>query len=240
MDTAKTVTARLTRVGSGATQLIETRIDDEQDFNFEPGQYSAIELTADLAVILSIASGPSRLPLVRFLYRETPGDAAAAKLSEALCSATTLRLRAPQGRVCWPVSDGAEAPKPRLFISAGTGIAQAFSVLETLFDQAPERLAQCTLLALAGSQAEQLLHPEEARWIEQGLVVQRLNDPRIGPDNSGLQWLAEQAADLARQQTQILIGGGPAFVYTVHDLLVAGGVAPAQLHADAYEYAPRP
>ncbi|MEM1437099.1 MAG: hypothetical protein AAGG11_23835 [Pseudomonadota bacterium] len=237
--TEATHPARLRHLALGAGPLapllLELELLDPQAFVFRPGQYSAIVLPDGKLLTLSIASGPSRLPTLRFLYRATPGDPQADALNALLRTGTRLELSAPGGQVCWDVA----ATTPSLLVCAGTGISQAYAILETVADQAPERLPTYEVLALAGSDEEQLRHPQDSFWQTAGLKLVRVSDPALGADNTGLVWLRDAAPRLQDSRARVLIGGGPAFVYTVHDLLTAAGLDAARFAADAYEYAPR-
>ncbi len=146
---------------------------------------------------------------------------------------TELKLTAPQGSVYLPPDS---AVRPMLLIAAGTGSAQAFSMLESTYLGSVQRQSH-QLLQLAAEPAEFIVHADEPQWIERGLTVQRIADTRTDRDNQGLVWLAKRASTFRNHW--ILISGAPGFVYAVADALQAAGIDPSQTHSDVYDYAPR-
>ena len=203
-------------------------------YRFVAGQYANVVLPAiDAALPLSIGSAPQRLPQLTFYYRSTPGLAAAEAFDHLLRTGTTLMLTEAQGSVHLPRDS---ALRPMLLIAAGTGSAQAFSMLDSTYLNSDHQQSH-QLLQLAAEPAEYIVHANEPQWLQQGLSVERIADPRTDRDNLGLVWLAERASNF--RDHWILISGAPGFVYEVADTLQAAGIDLRQTHSDVYDYAPR-
>ncbi|MEM6709811.1 MAG: hypothetical protein AAF648_13600 [Pseudomonadota bacterium] len=239
------IRARLAEVRLGATLRISFCIADVDAFRFDAGQYTAIQLDNEHALTLSIASAPSRLPMVRTLFRPTPGDPSSDALLERLKSARTLSLAPPAGDVRWPMPDEATQPStdrdaPALLVGAGTGAAQVFAVLEMALDCCPDRLGRFDALLLAADDASQLEHEDEAAWMAAGAKITRVCDSATDDTNAGFQWLRDRADQwCGHPNLRVLLGGSPPFVYAAHDVLVSHGVRPDALESDVYAYAPR-
>ena len=98
-------------------------VEVPHDYNFEAGQYLCIEADG-IAVPLSIASAPERLPELELHYRSTPGLREAEAVDELL-TGSQLPLSPAQGDV------RCGAPRePLLIIAGGSGAAQAFACAE--------------------------------------------------------------------------------------------------------------
>ena len=182
---------------------------------------------------LSIGSAPERLPNLTLYYRSTPEQAEAAALDELLRTSTELSLTGPQGNVHL---GNKPAQQPLLLVAAGTGSAQAFAMLDSLYTRAAQGQPHF-FLQLAAEPDDFLRHADEAHWIEQGLGVLRIADSNIGDNNRGLRWLREHAQEFCEHW--ILLSGAPGFVYTAADVLTEAGIELAQTHSDVYDYAPR-
>jgi len=121
-----------------------------------------------------------------------------------------------------------------LFVCAGSGFAQANSILSSAIYLAhPARRA---LLWCAdspnGFYARELLGT-----LRPSMATHLVADPRRDPSNAAMRWLRHQASRTS--SSDVILCGGPAFVYAVTDLLKAAGLADRQMHSDVYAYAPR-
>ena len=67
--------------------------------------------------------------------------------------------------------------------------------------------------------------------------LEAIADERRDGQNKGLAWLREGAHPTTFHQ--VIIAGGPPFVYSVTDILLENGFTEAQLQSDVYDYAPR-
>lgn len=180
-----------------------------------------------IQIPLSIASAPWQLPTLELLYRSDGTTATALALDDLLRRATALELEGPLGDV--GLAGLAESPDLRL-IAAGTGIAQALSLVSELHHQQPQRPIPHTELlwanrAEAVPPVDKLL--SKANWLttvrcDSGSLEQRLHTSLSSKPNAFS-----------------IIAGTPDFVYQVQDQLLAANVPLARMAADAFDYAPR-
>lgn len=121
-----------------------------------------------------------------------------------------------------------------LFICAGSGFAQAHSMLSSAIHL--NHPATITLLWMvdspAGFYARDLLST-----IGPSASIHLFADPRRDTNNAGMRWLRDQASRIT--SCDVVLCGSPTFVYAVTDLLADEGVADQYLHSDVYAYAPR-
>jgi len=229
---AVTCTARiLSRTGSPVQRIV---LEMPHGFDFSAGQYLEV-LHREGAVPLSIASAPRRLPELHLHYLSLPHVAAASRMDELLESGGPLEVRGPAGDVRLP----APLPAPALIVAGGTGIAQARSFLDDFAAVDPG--APVTLLWCADSDADFYLRDEiealKAPWLDCVLIA----DARRTLRNRGLTWLRRHGAGFAggRAPSPVVLAGGPGFVHAACDVLLATGVAAAQMQSDVFSYAPR-
>lgn len=201
-------------------------------FDFHCGQYLEIQ-HPDGAVPLSIASAPWRLPELHLHYRSTPGLAEAMRMDELLGRRTALPVHGPLGDVRIDVPPR----QPLLLVAGGTGIAQAMSFLDAFQRQPPD--ARVTLVWCADDPADFYLRAELEALQGDWLRCELFADPRRTPQNQGLTWLRGPGAAMARGAADVLLCGGPGFVYPACDALAAGGAAMALMQSDVFSYAPR-
>lgn len=200
-------------------------------FDFRSGQYLEIE-HPEGPVPLSIASAPQRLPELHLHYVSAPGSPEAGRVDELLAGGNTLSVLGPTGDVA--LSPPVE--RPALIVAGGTGMAQAMSFIEAFTERPPG--APVTLLWCVDHDADFYLRDElealEVPWLEPVLIA----DGDRTPSNRGMTWLAEHGGAFAGTN-QVVLAGGPGFVYAAYDALLAAGVAPGQMQSDVFSYAPR-
>ena len=121
-----------------------------------------------------------------------------------------------------------------LFVCAGSGFAQAHSILSSAIhlNHPATRTLVWTVDSPAGFYASDLL-ATIGPWVSVHLFA----DPRRDPNNAGMRWLRDRASRISA--CDIVLCGSPSFVYAVTDLLMAAGVTGQYLHSDVYAYAPR-
>lgn len=121
-----------------------------------------------------------------------------------------------------------------LFVCAGSGFAQAHSMLSSAIhlNHPAKRTLMWTVDSPDGFYARDLLG-HIGPWASIHLFADRRRDP----NNSGMRWLRDQASGIT--STDVVLCGSPNFVYAVTDLLTAAGVSDQRLHSDVYAYAPR-
>lgn len=210
-------TARITSVTGDS--LLDVRLSVPTTYSFCAGQYL---LAGDSAIALSIASAPENLPELRLLFR-SDGSAAAEGLRAEL-TAQTLTISDAAGDV---------VPNPAddlTFVCAGTGIAQALSVIGS---RSWENGAATGLVYWARLGDE----PVDASALAGATAFETL-DPTLGIDNELQQRLLRDAAEIKR--TEVVLCGAPGFVYQCVDTLESAGLSISQMHADVFAYAPRP
>ncbi len=221
--------ARITSLTGDGTQIVT--LDVEPGYQFRAGQYLNVITPEGFDVPLSIASSPTRLPVLELHYRSTPDLSEAAALDNALAG-TSLRISAAEGDV------RAGAPHQRvLIVAGGTGAAQAFSCAE--YRHATRAGGDATIVWCADDE-DQLYETE--RLASYGVTLHTIVDDRRTAENEGLAWLREHGGHFAASgddDAYVLLAGGPPFVYAALDVLLETGIRQAQCHADVFSYAPR-
>lgn len=224
--------ARIVAAPTGATRIITLEVDPA--YHFRAGQYLNVVAADGTFIPLSIASSPTRLPELELHYRSTPGLPEAAAM-DALLDGSVLKVTAAQGDV------RAGAPhQPALMVTGGTGAAQAFSCAQY---RAATGADGATTIVWCADSDDQLYATERLSALP-NVTLHTLVDDRRTPANEGLVWLRENggsfaASEHAKEDTYVLLAGGPAFVYAAFDALLNAGVTEAQCHADVFTYAPR-
>ncbi len=207
------------------TQIVRLRMPP--GYTFSAGQYLQVVHQGTL-IPLSIASAPQRLPELELHYRSTAGAPEAAAMDAAL-QQPELQVTLPGGQV----SDG-DVSVPLLVVAGGTGAAQAFALAEQRSHH-PDA-AGATIVWCAERAADVYAEQELRALADVELIV--MIDSRRSSENRGLSWLRTQAS--AYRDHHIVLAGSPGFVYAATDVLLDSGISRPQLHADVYEYAPRP
>ena len=100
---------------------------------------------------------------------------------------------------------------------------------------ATKALAPTTILWCADQPAD--IYQTELLQSYEPIDLHVITDDRRTADNEGLMWLAQHCPNYS--QAYVVLAGGPGFVYTATDILLAAGFRADQLHADVYTYAPR-
>lgn len=227
MNAADRCIARIvSRTGHPVQRLV---LEMPASFRFRAGQYLTVA-HPDGGIPLSIASAPRRLPLLHLHYRSTPGNPEAARMDALLDGGSTLEISGPAGSV------GLEPPGagPTLIVAGGTGIAQAFGLVDALPDRAEH--GDLTVLWCADRQDD--FYQQDALAGRAALVT--IADPRRDEDNAALAWLRRHGGRFAAAGSQVVVCGAPAFVYAACDALHAAGVPTSRLQSDVFDYAPRP
>lgn len=223
----KTASIAADIVGISGFPVRRIRLHINQPYEFNSGQHLNIVAPDGSLIPMSIASAPERLPELELHYRPVAG-AAEAEVLNKLLEEKKLNITPAQGKV------RSGEPFEDLFIVAGgSGAAQAFSCAE---HRAAVNASGNTVVLWCADALQDVYEQEALRAIT-NVELHVCIDDRRTPENEGMVWLGNNAKRFVN--AYVLIAGSPGFVYTVTDLLVAAGFNQQQLHADAYEYAPR-
>lgn len=207
-------------------------------FTFSVGQYASIEFpfAPGRARDYSMANRADEASL-EFHIREMPGGSVSAGLAAGLRTGDAVRVSGPFGTSYLRANHAG----PVIAIAGGSGFAPVRSIIGTMRAQGLENPVH----AYFGARAERDVYGEaEMRtWVEgrtgsSAHVV--LSDPdanagtHAGPRRFGLVTDAV-AADFARLDGfKAYVAGPPAMVDTATALLTSRGVAPRDIHADAF------
>ncbi len=146
------------------------------------------------------------------------------------------RVQLPLGDACLrQLPDG-----PLLLIAAGTGMAQMCSLIEHC--RANGFAHPVHLYWGVRSPDDFYRLPQWAEWERTpNLTLHRVVSDLCGWEGRcGLLHEAVRADFPSLSGLQVFASGSPAMVYATLDALVEGGMAPEQMHADVFSYAPRP
>ena len=193
---------------------------------FIAGQYVLAKHPNGTEIPLSIASSPSDRPMLELHYRSTPGDPLATAFDE-LINEDIIEFGQPQGSVHCP-DDG-----HLLIVAGGTGAAVAFSCSRYRATLKP--IPTTTILWCADEEDD--FYDHHLIKLAPEIHLETIADDRRDSQNKGLAWLREGAH--VSTFDQVIISGGPPFVYTVTDILLENGFSQDQLLSDVYDYAPR-
>ena len=186
---------------------------------FSAGQYAELEFAAGLSRHYSMASTPDESELV-FHVRHMPGGRTSAYVAAQLKAGDRVKVSGPLGvsylrdHHCGPV----------LLVAGGSGLAPIESILRTL-------LARCYAAPIAlylGAGSERDVYHEA---LFRDLAARHPNfSYRIAFSEH-----APMAEDLQLpQDLMAYLAGPPAMVEAATALLAARGLAPRQIHADAF------
>lgn len=213
-------------------------LDTGSGIDFAPGQYLEV-ISGEKRFPFSIASAPSRSPLLELHIRPTPGSADSDEFEQLLDSATELHIAAPKGD-CFVQ----EAPtNPLVLLAAATGITQMKSILEHLFESG---IKAPTYLYWGVVSEEDLYLSELCQtWQNQHdnfHYIPVVSDPETSPNWQGRTGLVGEVAlgdfeDLAN--LSVIVGGSPGMVYATLDMFVARGLPEKNMRSDVFSYAPR-
>lgn len=185
---------------------------------FSAGQYAQLEFAPGLSRHYSMANTPDE-PELRFYVRHTPGGRTSAYVATRLKAGDHVKVSGPLG-VSY-LRDGHRGPV--LLAAAGSGLAPMESILRTLLGRGHD--APVRLYFGVGSERDvyheallRKLAAEHPRFAYQ-IVVGPLGGNLQLPDAEHL---------------MAYLAGPPAMVEAATAMLSAHGLAPRQIHADAF------
>jgi glycine betaine catabolism B len=205
---------------------------------FQPGQYLTFRLLVDgerVERCYTISSPPTRPDRLTITVKRVPGGVVSNWLHDHLRVGDAIGASGPFGRF-----SSAIHPADRyLFLTAGSGITPAMSMLRTLCDTAD--LASVVFVHCARSPDDIIFRDElDALAAEYGVTVAILCEA----DSPGEQWggprgrltlpaLLQVAPDLLGRE--IFTCGPPPYMEAVRELLGLLGTDPARAHEESFE-----
>ncbi|MFO7788395.1 MAG: NAD(P)H-flavin reductase [Halospina sp.] len=234
----KTDLFHLSEIGRVGNDIYQVRFEwpHGRPVPFRAGQYLAIHLPGRDPAWFSIASAPGAEQLT--LHIQAPPEwASAYEVMEYLRQEGCARISMPYGEACLN-----EPPNsPLLLVVAGTGFAQAKSIVDYLrFSRMDQPV---TLYWGARDAGDMYLRGTAERWEQAwpGFHFRPVVCEAGATSDCHHERLAEailaDGHDLG--QVTVIASGSPAMVYSVLDGLTPAGFDPARFHSDVLQYAPR-
>jgi CDP-4-dehydro-6-deoxyglucose reductase len=236
----KTLPARIAhrvQLAPDVMQLI-LRVPAVEPMDFLAGQYLDVLLEGGLRRSYSVANAPHAGSQFELHVRHVPGGAFSDGLFRSLREGALLKIEGPLGRFRYQAGE-----QPVIFIAGGTGFAPIKAMLGQALGEAstrelylywgarePSGIYEAALLRAWAERHPRLkVHtvlsatgvvaaPHRAGWVHEAVLE----------DHPGLAAFAIYAA------------GPPAMIAAIQRTFPAQGVAPEQLHLDAFDYAVDP
>lgn len=240
LDDQATITARIVEVAHLSESVVRLRLQPDESFAYEAGQYLSLQRSDGLMRSYSLASLPGEDWLELHLRRLPSGQMSTWAYEQAR-PGMTVSLRGPYGSCCY-VADPIDAPI--LMVGVGTGLAPLWGVVRqalasghvgpiTLFQASAEPAGlymrdDLRELARAHPQLQIracVLHGGGDE-LEQGAV-----------DNLAVQHLRATGSIAAHMA---FVCGDSAIVQRVRRGLFMAGVSPRRIFVDAFVTAPAP
>ena len=212
---------------AASVSRLTIRIDDAEDFSFQPGQYLRLRPPGlRVARAYSIASAPAALPDLELLIRHVPGGRVSDWLeSDAATPGATMTIQAPLGG--FAIDDRAACA---VFVAGGTGLAPALAMIRANRGRMP------MLLCFGCTRREELFLHAELRQLEAdipnlevriALIEGAAADVREGTAVALL-------ADDAPVEAAYHLCGPPGMVDAARTVLRAQGVLPERIRAERF------
>jgi CDP-4-dehydro-6-deoxyglucose reductase len=125
LDDQATIAARIVEVAHLTDSVVRLRLQPEQPFPYEAGQYVSLQRSDGLTRSYSLASLPDEAGLELHLRRLPNGQMSTWAYEDARAG-MTVSLRGPYGSCCY-VADPLDAPI--LMVAVGTGLAPIWGVV---------------------------------------------------------------------------------------------------------------
>jgi len=204
-------------------------VSSGDSLEFTAGQYIHVRHPSGRRIPFTIASAPHALPNLQIHFQPVAGNDESSLMRDAIASGE-IEIEDVQGSVTLE-----SMTQPHLlFVCAGSGFAQAHSMLSSAIHQ--NHPAKRTLMWAVDSPTD-FYARDLLRTIGHSASIHLFADRRRDPSNSGMLWLRNQAPRITSDN--VVLCGSPNFVYAVTDLLITAGVPSQCLHSDVYAYAPR-
>ena len=234
----KTVAARVYSHDRPApdVSVLRLRLPAGQRLRFAAGQYLQVQMDDGSARCYSMANPPHESDGVTLHVRHVSGGRFTQRLS-TLQAGDTLTLELPFGQVDLPAEDA----RPIVFVAGGTGFAPVKSILD---DWAKRRITRDITLIWGARESSGLYLPAAVdKWRKAwpGLrYVPALSDVTT-PDPGIFAGRVDQALTACHPSLAghvVYACGSPAMVDAVRQAALHAGVAPADVHADAFVAGP--
>jgi len=226
---AELLTARIRSINPGPVQII--RLELERDvLQFAAGQYLNVVHPGGERIPFSIASPPSRLPQLELHFQPTPGHPQSPLMEDAL-KQECLQLEGPFGGTVL----GKATHNSLLFICAGSGVAQALSMIESVSDKTNRDLEITVLWCCESLSAVYV--PERFQALGAHVAKNLCVDPVRNSGSAGFRRLRQLLT--STDDFDAFLCGSPGFVWAASDVLTGLGCKASNLHSDVYDYAPR-
>ncbi|MDX1589955.1 MAG: CDP-6-deoxy-delta-3,4-glucoseen reductase [Oleiphilaceae bacterium] len=204
---------------------------------FAAGQYLALELPGEEPAWFSIASAPGEAHLTLHIQVAGASDTAA-QIIDHLRQERQVRVNMPFGEACLT----APPSQPLLLVVAGTGFAQAKSVVEFLMAQpaSPPVFLYWGVRRHEDMYLRTLADQWQQRWPDfhfRPVVGDDADHGWTGHHDHLVRALKADGHRLG--EVQVLASGSPAMVYSVMDTLVDAGLPQSHFLSDVLQYAPR-
>jgi predicted ferric reductase len=208
------------------------KLPDATPFSFSAGQFAWLAFGGRHTVTdnpFSFASAPRELPLLRFLVREV-GDRT--QTFAALEPGTSVAIDGPHGSLVLRGHDG-----PVLLIAGGIGIAPILSLWRDLLAGAPRHPVR--LLAAARDPAGLVARAEIAAAqgdVRAIFLAEQGDAPGTERGTLAASHLARLLDRLDPAAVRVFLCGPAAMMDAAVDLLLAAGIAPANIVVERFDY----
>lgn len=230
MPVIEKIKARIDSIHPLTDTVLQVMLVPESFIAYQPGQYLQI-ICQDEAMSYSIANGPLGSGKYELHIRHSRDNAANQALLHDIKTKGSLTIQLPFGD-CY--LSRLEKEKSIVFIAAGTGFAPVKAMIEQLLMDADPR--SFALFWLSRSQSDLYMDNMVATW--QSHVKHFRYYPLISGDTihklADLFKKIHQANHAANQQW--VISGPFDMVYSLRDMLVAQGISPGTIYADAFSF----
>ncbi|MFN3580658.1 MAG: 2Fe-2S iron-sulfur cluster-binding protein [Pseudomonas sp.] len=217
----------------GDVWRLRLRAPAGKSLRYHAGQYLLLVRPDGDMSAFSIASAPheGRDLELHILIRE-PGTRA---LIEHIRKEGIARVQAPMG----DCHLGQLPDRPLVLIAAGTGLSQMQSMVQHCLEQRFQHAIHLYWGVRHGNDLYQAAHWETWQQQDNLILHKVISDHPQWPGRQGVlhEAIAADLGDLS--QYEFYVSGSPPMVYATFDALVAKGMPPSHMHADAFAYAPR-
>ena len=223
------VKAEVVQITPLTDSILQLILAPKRYINYKAGQYLQIIL-GDEALSYSIANAPLGSRKYEIHIRHSLDNPCHQLLLAEIKQFGMLTLKVPLGLCEFSQLD---PEKPILFIAAGTGFAPIKAMIEQLLAESDARMFE--LFWGARSQSDLYMDDMVLHWqahVSQFLYVSQCSE--LGKETLSSMILAHHPKDLC--DWQMVISGPFEMVYSTRDMLLAHGVARAQLFSDAFAF----